>query len=1238
MSKPVEIEFLMKDGISANLDKIKAETTALSNKATLTSAEYQKVQQTMLNLRSSIAILEQGLNELRMVGETASPDLNQTENISQIEALEKHIKELEAELKRLQAVSEKIDVVPPELPNAEKRFNGLHNSIQQMAREMPSLAMGPQMFFMAISNNLPIFADEVARARKEYDDLIKTGQKGTPVWKQILSSLFSWQTALTTGIMLLVMYGDEIIEWTKDIFSAKKGVEEFTISLEEMTEIEKDGRAQMIRTRFELDTLATSLKNFTGTKEEEKAKVEELNRKYGEAFGYYDTLAQWYDIIIQKGEDYIQILFLQAKAQALVSKAVEADEELQKIKKQKPGDADSDMNWFAQMGHYMMQTEMAQAGQYYDAQGTIDKYNKEAHEEAVRNAEARVNGYLDEAAELEAQAAKIGQNFNIGNHTRPTTPTTVDPQREAELRLQAEAEVGERLLDLQRKNQQDDINLRNEGLAKKLAQIEYDYETRKAEIEKQATELAALNKKAGGEENLTEEQQTEIDRANTNNEKERQQSIALAYQAEFTAMQEHLKEYGTFQQQKLAIAQEYAEKIRNATTEGERLSLGIERDSSLARIEAQELKANINWSAVFGEFGSMFSDMITPVLADAKKYMATDEFMNADHASQEALIAAVQQMEQSLGSSDRVSFKKLGSEIDAYQRALANLKEAQIEYGERYAELITAQSAYITAMQSGTAEEQAAAKIALETAQANAESVATNIETLQSAASAAQQTMTQTATTLKTSMDGVVSGLQKIASGSISGAYNGLIELGNNAEKIGGKLGEAFGKVADKLESVPIIGWIVSIIDIFKDGLSVVVGGILDAVFNAVSGIIGDILSGDLFKTIGESLLQGIGKIFDSLTWGGFSSWFGSGESDETLHEDIDRLTTSNENLRDAIDNLADKMENSSVADAANMYEHQKGLLEQQMANTQEMMRRSGAAYSNGFLGIGGDHSSNYEINEAMSSADWKRISDIVGRPINSAGDFWGLSSEEMAKVATEATDLYSKIEALADDGHENAAQYMDEYIEYYKQLEELQEAYYEKVTGMSFDTVRGNFKNMLLDMEADASSISEDIGETLLEGIVEGLMSDKYNDKMREWYTAFAEAMADDGVLDKDEAEDLREWYQRIMNEAIAERDAMLEAAGIDDIASGGTSQTGKSGSFSAMSQEQGTKLEGLFVSGQMHWASLDERTEDISESMSAAESHLAKIEENTEACAKELKEIKEEVKKQNRDGIKVK
>ena len=220
MSKPVEVEFLMKDKLTPGMNKAEREA---------------------LELRNTVRLLEAELERLRLAGETAAPNLDQSANIAQIHALEKQLEELRGKLKLLQEESESVQVTPADMPNAQRQFNGLHNSIQQMAREMPSLAMGPQMFFLAISNNLPIFTDELARARKEYDELQKSGKKGTPVWKQVLSSLFSWQTAMTTGIMLLVMYGDEIWDWTKNLFSAKKGVDEFNISLKEMTEIEKDG-------------------------------------------------------------------------------------------------------------------------------------------------------------------------------------------------------------------------------------------------------------------------------------------------------------------------------------------------------------------------------------------------------------------------------------------------------------------------------------------------------------------------------------------------------------------------------------------------------------------------------------------------------------------------------------------------------------------------------------------------------------------------------------------------------------------------------------------------------------------------------------------------------------------------------------------------------------------------------------------------------------------------------------
>lgn len=139
-------------------------------------------------------------------------------------------------------------------------------------------------------------------------------------------------------------------------------------------------------------------------------------------------------------------------------------------------------------------------------------------------------------------------------------------------------------------------------------------------------------------------------------------------------------------------------------------------------------------------------------------------------------------------------------------------------------------------------------------AQSNADLASANVQMQSENVEKAQKGMSETATALKANMDNVVQGLQQITSGGLTNIYNGLIQAGKG-------VGGAAGKLADSLESVPVVGWILSIIDIFKDGISIVISGLLDSVFSAVSGIIEDVLSGDLFVSIGESLMKGIGSI-----------------------------------------------------------------------------------------------------------------------------------------------------------------------------------------------------------------------------------------------------------------------------------------------------------------------------------------------------------------------------------------
>lgn len=848
--------------------------------------------------------------------------------------------------------------------------------------------------------------------------------------------------------------------------------------------------------------------------------------------------------------------------------------------------------------------------------------------------------------DYEAKAKVLKESLDVAKKEFDKTkldgekePTASNPDKEAEKQKQTKTKLGEELVKLQQQNDEAETEAMSDGIDKKLRQIDDEYNKRKAEVEKKARDLAELNKKAGvagtNASGLTDEQQNEIDKANELNDEKRQRNVAQAYREEFSAMQENLRAYGTYQQQKLAIAEEYATKISKASSNGEKQRLEVERDSLLSGIESQELKANIDWSVVFGEFGSMFHDIIAPELEKAKAYMQTDEFRNADHDSQEVFMNAIRQMEQSLGGAKNVNFKKLGSDITAYQKSLVSLKEVQSTYADSYKELLEAQQKYEEAMVSGTQDEKEVAKEALETAQMNEAAAAQNVESMQTITDNAKKTVTDTATTLKSSMEGVVGGLQQIASGSLSGAYDGLITLGNSAEKMGGVLGKAFGKVADALEDVPIIGWIVSIIDVFKDGLSVVVGGLLDAVFNAVSGILSDILSGDLFVTIGNSLLKGIGNIFDALTWGNFSSWVGSGDSDPRLEEDMEHLSATNEALISAIESLTDEIKNTSGQYATDLYEKQVANLDASEANTREQMQRSAAAYSNGFLGIGGKKSSNKRIDTAMSDYDWQRISDVVGRTIDEAADFWGLSSEEMAKVARDVPDLYAKVKDYASEGYKDAAQYMDDYIAFAEQRKELEQAYYESITQVSFDSVYDNFIDMLMDMSSGWEDFSNDMSEYLMRALLKTKLDELLKLDMEAWYKAYGEAMSD-GILGDDEVERLNKMWEDLVNRGLEIRDSAASATGYTG--DSGTSQSGKSGGFTAMSQDQGTKLEGLFVSGQMHWSSMDDKMSDVSEQMGVAVDHLRRIEENTGTSARHLGDIKEDIKKIVRDGLKMK
>ena len=1205
MSKPVEVEFLMKDKLTSGMNKAEREA---------------------LELRNTVRLLEAELERLRLAGETAAPNLDQSANIAQIHALEKQLEELHAQLKMLQNESESVQVTPADIPNAQRQFNGLHNSIQQMAREMPSLAMGPQMFFMAISNNLPIFTDELARARKEYDELQKSGKKGTPVWKQVLSSLFSWQTAMTTGIMLLVMYGDEIWDWTKSLFGAKKGVDEFNISLKEMTEIEKDGRAQMVRTRFELKSVIDEIKNFTGSKEQEKAKVEALNRKYGESFGYYKTLSEWYDTIIQKSDDYVQSLFLQAKVQNLVKKASEVDEKIAEAEAKDESEFDT---WWGYGGKV---DRFFSSDQSYK-QNNNGRWKKK---EEIDRLKAEYNGYILAAENLTKERLKLEQKSGIGGHTDPKQ-FGKNPEAEAKQRLATERRLAKDLAALQAENRKEEIDRMQAGTEKKLAQIEYDYNARKEEINRQEADWKRENKEAGlstGDNGLTREQQDELEKARASNTASRKKAEADVYREEAEAMRDYLKEYGTFQQQKLAIAEEYAEKIRKAQSQGERLTLEKQRDAAVHKVDMEALTQKIDWGAAFGDLTGLLADQMKNLLGELKQYVKTDEFKKMGAADQQVVYDAIERIQSMLpGGNGTLDFARLQTQMHALGDAVTRVQNAELQQEAAFARLKAAQTDYNKALESGNQAEIERTKIALQTAQSS--SVSADEEYL-NATSEMKALAGEVKSASRDTVDGlnmVSDGLHGFASGTLQGSFEGIQNMLTGLSKlnIGGKVGDAISQMSETLSSAGVIGQIISailsILDLLKDGIGPIISSLIDTIFNAITGILDNILSGDLFKQIGGSLVKGIGGLLNTVSFGGFNKLFGIGGNAKEVQAAIDRLTDRNEKLQTSIEDLTDTIKASkgtkSVEAYRDAYKYQKETNANYLQIAQEQARYSGS-----------HHSWNYYWG-GFNQAQIDKLSGQIGRQWD--GNLWSLSPEEM-KALRSNVDMWTQIQNTGKGGYgERLTDKLDDYIAQAGKLEELTDQLYEGLTGISFDGMYSSFIDNLMNMKYGAKDAAEDISEYFMRAMLSNKIGEMYSEKLKGWWEKFGKAM-EDNELTEAERNALTEEYMKYVDEALALRDNLAAATGYDKTEADGTSQSAKAGGFTAMTQDQGTKLEGMFTSGLQHWSSMDDRLESVVEKMDTAEGHLARIAENTGVSAGHLGELKEVIKKMIRDGLKVK
>lgn len=890
--------------------------------------------------------------------------------------------------------------------------------------------------------------------------------------------------------------------------------------------------------------------------------------------------------------------------------------------------------------------EVSDAGAYNAASNRLALEARDREiQAATAEADRRVSDLQKEigATEEALDALKIPQM------TGGTTPTSSTTNTTKEDRLEAARKEAEELQKLRWQNEQDEINQMADGAERRRRQIALDYKKELAEIEAQRASFKALNKESGATglnaDGLTETQQTEIDRAGRIALENRDKAMQEVYQLELQHMEEYLKEYGTFQQKKLAMSEEYDRKIAETSDEWVKKSLEREKATALQNIEIDAIKQSVDWGSVFSGFGTMFRDQLEPTIAKLRAISETEEFRNSDLQDQQTLYELIAKLEEANTSWDSGIFVTLGNDLTSYQTAMRNYMDAQDKERLATEALTAAKRKLAQAEQSGNADAITAAKAEVATATTNMNEASDRVRSFGVDVQDASNSLQASTTRVNNMFNTLVSSLAGLKSGSLQGVGESLMSLDklfNNSgvtNAVGGALAKgmsrllgnsAIGKsVSEALGNSGLIGQIISavlsLLDILKDGIGVLVSSLIDTVLNAISGILKNLLNGKMFVQIGQSLIDGIAGIFDAITFGGFTSWFSSSNAKE-VQETIDKLTERNELLQTAIEDLTDEIKASkgtkSVAAYRDAYNYQRETNANYLGIAQAQAGYHGA-----------HHSWNYYW-DGFSQEQIERLSRQIGRSWD--GNIWSLSPEEM-KMLRANVDMWKQIQDSGKGGYGGRlTEKLDDYIAQAGKLEELTNELYEGLTGISFDSMYDSFIDQLMDMEASTEDFADNISEYFMRAMLSNKIGELYADKLEEWWKKFGKAM-EDNDLTEEERNALSEEYMKYVEEAMKLRDQLAAATGYGN-EDKGSSQSGKAGSYNAMSQDQGTKLEGLFVSVQGHVANIDAFVENVAERMSAAEGYLAQIAENTKSNAASAEEIKELLVKIARDGIRTK
>lgn len=923
MAVPVQLEIFMKDltksglqSVGKNIDDVENQTLQLISALRKVRAEQQKIMQD--NIHSG---------------------KNYSQDLARIQALTGRINRLEVGLREYKKVQQDVSNNPGyidiDTEAVTRKTNNLKMQFSQVARELPSLAMGPQMFILAISNNLPMLADAISDVRKQNELLAASGQKGVPVWKQLASSIFSWQTALVAAISLGIVFGKDIASWVKELINGKKAIDNNKEALENYKKAMLESQQTAQNETVQLNLLYKAAVDSSKGMNERISAVKELKKEYPQ---YFKNLSDEEILVGKAADKYNELataIMASAKAQAAKETLIKNSKEIldletkitEEYKKQELNEIKR-TEAVGKLKEGQKQTFLPVSNDVIDA--TNRNYDRK-----FKESEEKITEWRRKIYDLTKFNKSLADQVNIedllfesnggGGETGTGSGKTDYASQLADARIRAQ-QTTEKLR----------IQIMQEGIAKRMALAKQEYDDSIADINKQERDtLAKMDQARKQGDNIPQSQYDAVKESAKNNRvlaeqvyNEQIYQIEQEYRDKATqSLIDYNKQYGTYQEKRLAIAMDYARKIAAEETEGEADVLTRERDDKLASLDFEEMKKGMDWDKIFGDLDRVSTDTLESLRKKLKEYL---EGIGDDISPEsfKEVMDAFKEIDSELA--DRSPFEAMKKGYEDYKSAMEEVRTAQnlLQQAQMGGSVIVEEYDEATGTLTRKLVTQAEAEERLRAAQDKRYS--------------AQKNLTE-------------------AANSIGQKGMAIVDAGNDIVDMLGNLGV---KVPEAVSET-------------LNGVSQVMNGLesidLTNPFSAISGV--------------TKVLTGVGNTIAGL--------FGFGGADYSGYEN---LKSKYEGLIDIWDDLISKKQEyidiNYGAEAQKAAEEAKKLVNVQIERQRQlanMLAGSGASI--------GSHSLGYRVNDRMSSQDWQRLSGLVGEQVGSLGDVLGLDAGIIGNV-----------------------------------------------------------------------------------------------------------------------------------------------------------------------------------------------------------------------------------------------